>query len=383
MKPRTYHIAQLMTKYFRESLTEEEKNDLQHWIEEDPENNQLLESFRKTEDVQQEINFIGTLDIDGAWKRLQEERKQKKLKRVIRYIGYAAAVILLVLPGLWLMLPTKQLNPEGILQSNHFKRDILPGGKKAMLILSDGQTIGLGKLNNLSEKNGAHIIDAEGEIKYGQSPLKTKELIYNTLVVPKAGTYHLTLADGTKVWLNALSKIRFPVQFDRHNRKVYLEGEAYFEVAKDSNRPFSVEVNGSTIEVLGTSFNINSYKPTSTTTLVEGSVRVSNGTTQQLLKPGQQAHVGDDIRVEQADILKVTAWKSGDFYFKSDHIDEIMEQLSRWYDVDVQFAGEVPKSKGYNGSIRRDVNLSEVLQMLNYVSGARFELEGRTVYVQF
>jgi len=383
MKPRTYHIAQLMTKYFRGSLTDEEKREFQLWIAESPENKQLLESFRDTATAQQEINFIGALDINTAWQRLETQRKRKRLTKIYRYIGYAAAVVLLALPGLWLTLPLRQVDRKATLYSNTFKNDILPGHKRAQLVLSDGQMVDLGKQHKLSEKNGAQIIDIQGEIKYNRSTLKTNELIYNTLVVPKAGTYHLTLSDGTKVWLNAQSKIRFPVQFNSHQRKVYLEGEAYFDVVKDSRRPFSVSVNGNTIEVIGTSFNINSYKPITTTTLVNGSVKVSNGTSQQLLKPGEQVQIGEGMRVELADITKVIAWKSGDFYFKSDPIDEIMEQLSRWYDVDVRFKGEIPEGRGYNGNIRRDVNLSETLQMLNYVSGATFELDGRTVTVVF
>lgn len=373
-----------MTKYFRESLTKEEEREFQLWLAESQENQQLLESFRDTAAMQEEINFIGGLATNAAWQRLETQRRRKRLAKIYRYIGYAATIVLVVSASIWLVQPFSQQETKATPYVNIVKNDVQPGSDKAQLFLSDGQQVDLGREHKLSEKNGVQIVDVKGGITYDPTSSTTKKLIYNTLVVPKAGTYHLTLADGTKVWLNAQSQIRFPVQFNQHDRKVYLEGEAYFEVAKDSKRPFSVVINDSnTIEVLGTSFNINSYKATSTTTLVDGSVRVNNGKEQQLLKPGQQAHVGEGIKVEQGDVEKAIAWKGGDFYFKSDGIDEITEQLSRWYDVDFKFKGEIPSVRGYNGNISRNLNLSEALQILSYVSDASFELDGRTVTVIF
>src|SRR5690606_12335185 len=162
---------------------------------------------------------------------------------------------------------------------------------------------------------------------------------------------------------------------------VYLKGEAYFEIAHDASKPFRVEVGGTQVEVLGTHSNINSYTQV-TATLLEGAINISNPSGAQRLKPGQEARVGEHITLHDANIEKAMAWKNGDFYFKSDDIREIMEQLSRWYDIAVHFENELPLRK-FSGNIQRSVNLSEVLEMLSYVSDAKFEVSGQQVSVRF
>src|SRR5690606_18957184 len=162
-----------------------------------------------------------------------------------------------------------------------------------------------------------------------------------TLTTPRGGQYQTTLSDGTKVWLNAGSSLRYPLHFPTDKRVVTLEGEAFFEVSHDTKRPFTVRVADTEIEVLGTQFNVNSYRNV-TTTLVAGSVKIANDTGQQLLKPGQEARVEEHITVHAADIDKVTAWKNGYFHFKDDNMMEIMDQLARWYDVDVTYSGVAP-----------------------------------------
>jgi transmembrane sensor len=386
MQAKTYYTAQLITKYLRGTLNGEENIALQEWLDEKPENRELLESFRESGQVQEELDFFGSLDIETAWERFNKGSGQSRSNwKILRYIAYAAAVILISTFS-WMWLRQSGRLPEKAVQSaaHRYDNDVLPGNSKAKLVLSDGRTVELeGHPDKLAEKDGTRIVGKDGEIKYNNSRPRAQALIYNTLMVPKAGTYRLVLPDGTKIWVNALSELRFPVHFGLKQRKVYLSGEAYFEVAHDAARPFVVEVNGTTVEVLGTHFNVNSYTKTTTTTLLEGSVKVANKTGHQLLVPGQQAEVGESIHIQQANINKAIAWKSGDFYFKSDSMTEIMEELSRWYDVDVHFEGGVPDKKGYSGNISRDVNLSEVLEMLSYVSGARFDVKGRTISVRF
>jgi len=387
MQAKTYYIARLITKYLQgTTLSEDEHKDLQKWLNNNPENKELLESFQESGQVQKELDFIGSLDVEAAWERLQQGQERPGTKwTILRYAGYAAAILVISVFS-WILLRQPSGQPEKGIQSaaHRYHNDVLPGNNKAKLVLSDGRTVELeDRPDKLAEKDGTRIIGKDGEIRYRNSRPKTQALIYNTLMVPKAGTYRLVLPDGTKIWVNALSELRFPVQFGAEQRKVYLSGEAYFEVAHDAGRPFVVEVNGTTVEVLGTHFNVNSYSKITTTTLLEGAVKVANKTGHQLLVPGQQAEVGESIHIQQANVNKAIAWKSGDFYFKSDTITEIMEELSRWYDVDVRFEGEIPEKKGYSGNIRRDVNLSEVLEMLSYVSGARFDVRGRTISVKF
>lgn len=385
MKPDQYHIAVLLSKYLRADLTADEDAVLQQWLSESEENRRLLESFRDGQHhAQRDLDFIQALDADAAWETFARRVQRRKWRGMLRYARYAAAVITIV--GAWFWWSSDRTSPmdgPAAQTGNVFHNDVTPGGNRAQLTLSDGRTVDLETyLSGLHEQDGTTITGGEGQLAYSTPDNEIKELIYNTLVIPKAGTYQLTLADGTKVWLNAMSELRFPVQFGNDERKVFLTGEAYFEVARDTDKPFRVEVGGTEIEVLGTHFNVNSYAEV-TTTLVEGSVKVHHQQQEQLLSPGQEAKVGDRIAVYQADMDKVIAWKNGDFFFKSDNMVQIMEQLSRWYDISVSYRGNVPMQTGYNGSISRNVNLSEVLEMLTFASGAQFSIEQKHVSVTF
>lgn len=176
--------------------------------------------------------------------------------------------------------------------------------------------------------------------------------------------------------------MKFPVQFSGNERRVYLEGEAYFEVAKDASRPFVVEAGGNSIKVLGTHFNVNSYSKAVKTTLVEGKVEVSNGETSALLLPGESALSTDQsVKKSKSDFRKELAWKNNEFYFKGDNIASIAAELSRWYDLDVSFIGHIEFDKGYSGSIERNVNLSQVLEMLRYVSHLDFDVDGKKLTI--
>jgi len=190
------------------------------------------------------------------------------------------------------------------------------------------------------------------------------------------------LSDGTKVWVNAVSQLKFPVQFAGHERRIYLEGEAYFEVAKDAQRPFIVESNGSTIKVIGTHFNVNSYLRSVRTTLLEGKVEVAAGNEKMILFPGEYSASSEEgVKKGKADLKREMAWKNNEFYFKGDNIAQIAAELSRWYDLDVAFIGQISFDKGYSGSIERDVNLSQVLDMLSYVSHLDFDIDGKKLTI--
>jgi transmembrane sensor len=199
-------------------------------------------------------------------------------------------------------------------------------------------------------------------------------------------TYRLQLPDQSKVWLNAASSIKFPVSFaGLKNRKVELTGEAYFEISKDKEHPFIVKTTQQEVQVLGTHFNINSYedKQNTTTTLLEGSVKITNeNKKEQLLKPGETALVNNtaNILVSPADIKSAMTWKNGDFRFNEERIDEVMLKISRWYDIEVTYHGPISKEK-FSGKISRNKNISEVLNMLSYSNAVKFIVEGRRVTV--
>jgi Fe2+-dicitrate sensor, membrane component len=380
MKPNQYEIAALIGKFLRNQLTEEEERALQQWLDESETNRGVLESFRQAHQLKEDLEIIHGADVPAAWLRLKRRRQRSVLKHILRYAGYAAVLSLFI--AAWIRYaPSDRPEPSKTEAGNILYNDVMPGGNKAQLILSDGRAVQLQeRADGLQEQDGTEIVNKNGALTYAADDEGAAAALYNTVVIPRGGTYQLTLSDGTKVWLNAMSEMRFPVRFGDTERVVELKGEAYFEVARDAKKPFRVQVGGAQIEVLGTHFNVNSYGSV-TATLLEGAVAISNGKEKQLLEPGQEAQVGERIILREANIAKAVAWKNGDFYFKSDRIDEIMEQLSRWYGIEVQFAGEIPGER-FNGNIQRAVNLSEVLEMLSYVSGSTFEVDGLRVKVK-
>ena len=213
-------------------------------------------------------------------------------------------------------------------------------------------------------------------------------MVYNTISTPRGGQYQLVLADGSKVWLNAASTLRFPATFSGTERKVELTGEGYFEVAKNATMPFKVGLeNGVEVEVLGTHFNVMSYSDEEQvkTTLVEGKVKVLNGENNVMLRPNQQAKFTKSNKSlvvdKDADVNKAIAWKNGLFDFDNDAITDIMRQLARWYDVEIQYSGNIV-AQFYTGSIRRQVNISQVLFMLEQAGGVQFKIEGKKIIVK-
>jgi len=265
-------------------------------------------------------------------------------------------------------------------------QDIAAGGNKAILTLADGSTIVLdnAKKGIVSTQGGTKVLKLNNGVLSYDGNSKTKTLLFNTISTPRGGQYQLILADGTKVWLNAASSLKFPTAFAGKERKVELLGEAYFEVAKNASMPFKVEVDGMEVEVLGTHFNINSYddEASTRTTLLEGSIQINKNNRSSLLRPGQQARLNGDGEIkiiEHADVEEAIAWKEGKFQFDRADIHQVMRQISRWYDVEVQFKGIIPKHFG--GTISRSVNLSKVLNMLELTGEVKFTVEDHKVLV--
>ena len=270
---------------------------------------------------------------------------------------------------------------------------IVPGGSKAVLTLANGKKISLTDVNNgmLAEQANVQITKiADGQLVYSilpnQQDVNNPKNQYNTIETPKGGRYQLQLPDGTKVWLNSASKLIYPSSFSSHkNRKVELSGEAYFEVAKDKDRPFLVKTIMQEVEVLGTHFNISSYEdePSVKTTLLEGSVKVIgiNGN-DKILRPGQQLvltkdnSVVENVNTEQLAI----ALKSDQFVFENDDIQYIMRMISRWYNVDVEYVGEIPENK-FGGSISKFENISEVLKSLESTGKVQFRIHDHRIFV--
>ncbi|SMG21056.1 FecR family protein [Sphingobacterium psychroaquaticum] len=247
-----------------------------------------------------------------------------------------------------------------------YTNDIMPGGHYAKLTYADGKE---------------HISRDSTFVEHHPKGGNTSQ--QQVLVeVPKAGTFQLLLEDGTKVWLNASTHLSYPDKFANNNRTIQLDGEAYFEVAKDPKRPFRIQSNGTIIEVLGTSFNVQAYNEKVSAALVEGSVKIKKGNHENLLIPGQQAEVnGEEILITEIDVAKSTAWQRGEFYFDGTNFDEIIQQVGRWYDVEFENNTSLQTASSFKGTINRKAPLSSVLDILKIATGKSFTIHGRKVRI--
>jgi ferric-dicitrate binding protein FerR (iron transport regulator) len=280
------------------------------------------------------------------------------------------------------MAATKQVS-----RSN--KNDVAPGSNGAVLTLADGSVIVLDSAGEgkLAKQGNTSILKSGGSVQYiAQAGTGGGSLAYNTIATPRSRQFQLVLEDGTKVWLNAESSIRFPAAFDKKERRVDITGEAYFEVAKNANRPFTVSVNGMQVQVLGTHFNINSYndEPAIHTTLLEGSVKVIKDKEARMLVPGQQAQLennGGFNIVKNVNTSEIVAWKNELFSFHDTDLKNLMRQVSRWYDVEIVMPQNIA-AVTFNGKISRKSNLSDVLKMLELTDEVSFSIEGKKVIVR-
>lgn len=308
----------------------------------------------------------------------------------------AASVVLFLVYGSYRWFNKSKSAPRVAVMHSVYGEDAAAGGNRASLTLADGRTY---DLNTITERNllvqpGTTIDKLKGEVVYGKSSVNDGAVAYNVLRTPLGGQYKIVLPDGSRAWLNAGSSLKYPTAFKGYRRDVEMTGEIYFEIEPDKTRPFLVRVadknrNGKDMEitVLGTHFNISSYgdEPDMQTTLLEGSVRVKKDKVTKVLTPGQQARVATgepvrDIAVKTVDTETVVAWKEGRFEFNG-NIREIMRQISRWYDLDVKYEGDVER-KSFAGTISRKNNVSEVLKMLEMTGGIQFRIDDRKITVK-
>jgi ferric-dicitrate binding protein FerR (iron transport regulator) len=311
-------------------------------------------------------------------------------RRVIplRKIAVAATVMGLLLLSTFLLYNrnTSKETANAEVDKRRFKNDVLPGGDKATLTLADGSTVVLDDARNgtLAQQGSSKVIKVDGKLMYDPANNNSKEIVYNTISTPNGGQYQLELPDGSLVWLNATSSIHFPTSFVGKERRVEVTGEAYFEVAKNRDMPFIVTVNGSEVQVLGTHFNVNAYSDEDNvkTTLLEGSVKFVSGTNINMLGPGQQSQLASNglIKVvSNVDVDEVVAWKNGMFDFDNAGIETVMRQLSRWYDVEIEYKGKTDDQ--FIAEMRRNIKLSDALKALELTGKVKFEIQGKKIIV--
>ena len=400
-------IASLIIKQHRGELTVAESIELEQWANENAANRELLQQLTNDELLRQELIafYEAEESKETIWKKIDDATTETTQAVPLyaprhnkyRYLAAAVAVgaVFTTVFYFWSQNKTTPTNTTPVAKAA--VNDVMPGGNKAILKLSDGKTIVLDNAQNglLTQQGAVQIEKRDGQLVYKQSAAATEPL-YNTLGTPAGGQFQLKLPDGTWVWLNASSFIMYPTAFTGKERRVAVYGEAYFEVAKDAGKPFKVNVltsggetrNGTEVEVLGTHFNINAYSNEALvkTSLLEGKVKIIsdyfNGKQSAILKPGQQAQVEVEGKMkvkDNASMEEVVAWKNGEFLFQSADIGTLMRQVARWYDIDVRYPNGMPKDK-FSGKIGRNVNLSQLLEILKY-SEVKFELKDRTLIV--
>lgn len=312
----------------------------------------------------------------------------QKLSLKLKWLGIAAALLLVAFAALYLLKPFADFVDPKIATHSKEGQPIVPGMEGATLTLANGDKIDLSTVDTgRITLDGGLIISklANGEIVYEQTEGVVNIDLKNTISTANGETYRVRLPDGTAVWLNTSSSLTFPLTFAANERKVELKGEAYFEVLSNVKAPFSVATDEQTIEVLGTHFNVSAYanEAISKTTLLEGKVKVLRDGESSILNVGQQASVNRDkagINIAQADLEAVMSWKEGYFRFKNEDIKSVMLKIGRWYDIDVSFAGAVSGEK-FNGTISRSKSIQEVLEMLEATKVVNFKIDGRRLTV--
>lgn len=372
-------ILALLKKYQEGTLSIEDKDKVDAWYLHKASNSNLQ---------------LSEYELEDSYEHLKAKLPLKQETKVIRIwprVAVAASIAVLLGTGIFYFTKTREQIP----QVAEKPQEIAPGGNRGILTLSNGKQIILADISakdtiaKEGEQDEVTIkMGANGVITYIINPKsdasKSDANLFNTLSTPTGGQYNIVLADGTKVYLNAVSSIKYPTQFNGDQRIVELDGEAYFEVAKNKNKPFIVKSGDQDIEVLGTHFNVHAYDNESVvkTTLLEGSVAVSYKNQKSILKPGQQSNVSENfnkIKIKEVDTEAAIAWKNGRFKFDNADLKTVMRQLERWYGIKVEYRGDVSDVR-FNGGTFMNKNLSEVLKVLE-LSNIKFKVEGKTIIV--
>lgn len=389
-----FQASDLIFKYLKGELTEQEQTELDNWTERSEANRALFSELTNPGTLNPLLTEIYRNDGKSAYRRLSRRLFSSRLGILTMLRDnwyYAAAAVLLPVAAvlIYFSIPVKpQPFAKDDKPASAAPADIPPGKDYAILTRSDGRKIVLDSVSkgaSLTDGDATIIKTEDGQITYVDHGRQPAEVGYNSVSTPAKSKFRVVLPDGSVVWLNAMSKLDFPTAFTGDSRKVTLSGEGYFEVAKDKSRPFHVNVDGMDVEVTGTQFNINAYKNETVvrSTLFEGGIKVTKGEISFKLKPGQQLRVDPRTKqmkvVSDLDLEAVSAWKNGVFYLNNIDVASLMRQAERWYDIKVEYPNGVP-SVNLIGEIDRDINLSELIRVLN-AGGIKTRLDGTTLYV--
>jgi transmembrane sensor len=397
-------IHDLIIKYLKGALSETEQEDLNTWLHASKKNQELFQKLTDSKWINAELTNLYQFDNYKGWEKvtrgfpnflekqsLKTEFHKRSIGRFWQRIAVAACILLFLGTGSYFLIhqASRRKSPYAHVFVTAADKKA-PDKNKAKITLANGKVIYLDSAANgtLVQQQGVNVVKLSGDQLAYKGNATSSDFTYNTLHNPKGSrVVTLILSDGTKVWLNSASSLRYPVNFFGKERKVEMSGEAYFEVAKNAQMPFKVVVNQMEVQVLGTHFNINAYADEGEikTTLLEGKVKIKANDKAVQLLPGQQAEFSEAIpgafTVDlYADVEKVMAWKSGMFEFDNTTLPAIMRQISRWYNVDVEYKS-IPGTEKFGGAINKDVPLSNVLKMLEE-NGVKFEFRENKIIVK-
>ncbi len=377
-------VSRLIVKYLQGCISPEEKVMLDKWLEESSENREIYHRVQGRVNREERQRIIRKLNKRAAWERVDRNTKKYRHPILRRCMKYAATIVLplfMVGVGFYLIRDKEEIHPVAEMVK------ISPGVTKAELVLADGHKVVLGTetIDSLVSEEGVNIVKDGNGVSY----LGNKEegdLAYNIMRVPRGGEFKVRLQDGTLVYMNSETELKYPVRFVGKERRVYLSGEAYFEVQRDTTKPFIVVMNGNEVRVLGTEFNVRSYEDEKCqfTTLVAGKVLLTTHDHRCIeLLPNEQGIVDPqgDIRKEQVDVALYTAWKDGNFVFRKQSLEHIMEIVERWYDLKVTFEDEWCKQVSFSGNVERYDDFSKLAEMLEATGSVKFRIKNNEIYV--
>ena len=384
----TKDIHELILSYLREDISEEEMSRLRVWLDENERHQRLLEELRDKDVLQREIGEYVSFDTSRRWGQLKEamEEPVRKGRSLLKVWGAVAAVVVAFVGGLlyWQMTGSPQPEVKQVAIAR-----IEQGGMRAVLITETGQQVVLQGLKdtclNITGTETLNIRE-DGSLKYSLSALSSMSE-WHTLRIPKGGEYKIVLDDGTEIWLNSASELKYPAHFVGNERRVQLPGEAYFQVARNEAAPFIVETRDMDVKVLGTSFNVSVYEDEESchATLVEGRVEVNDKVNGEkvVLTPGKQALLrGGEMTVREVNTKLYTLWRLDRFTFASEDMEGVIRKLSRWYNVDFFFANSSMKQKRFTGSLPKYADISQVLKMIEMTTDIKFEIKEHTIMIQ-
>lgn len=379
-------IADLIAQKICNRINEKEKSKLNSWIKESNRNENLINRISNWDNFQERNRVYNSINTDKAWNLFFQKINKPKPRiiplSVFKYVAAIAIPIILCISTYYYLHNKQETVTEQI-------ASISPGTQNAIIILNNGNKINLKELqlNQLIEKDGSVISNNNGELNYTKiQDKKYKEQLINTLIVPRGGEYNLVLSDSSRVYINSASKLIYPVLFNNEKREVTLEGEAYFEIHRNEDKPFIVNINGMKIEVLGTSFNIKAYQDENKvfTTLLEGKIRLNTDADNDewILAPNQQAVLtkeSNNITIREVDAEQYIGWKNGIYYFTNQSLEEIMRTLSRWYDFEYEFENDALRKIHFEGGLNKYDNINPILEIMQSTGKVKIKIEGNKI----